>query len=78
MKRARARAMTHGGASPAKHGVIAISALDGPRCLQDREGALAALPRTWPRVLFPELVTSHERTLPIAIRPFRGPGLGGS
>jgi len=33
--------MTHGGASPAKHGVVAISALDGPGCLRGKERALA-------------------------------------
>ncbi len=41
MKCASARTLTHGGASPAKYAAVAISALDGSRCLRGKERALA-------------------------------------
>ena len=42
MKRAGPRTLPNGGASPAKHGAVAISALDEPECLWGKERALAA------------------------------------
>ena len=42
MKRARARTITHGGASPAKHGAVAMSTLESPRHPRGKGRALAA------------------------------------
>ncbi len=78
MKRARARTLTHGGASPAKHGAVAISTLDGPQ-VPAGQGTRPGHPCAPPGRVSgaPGRTTLPPDRATIAIVLFRAPGPGG-